>query len=693
MAKEKEEEKDLLALALAKITKEYGKGAIMMGEKMPDIPKQSTGILSFDLALGGGFGIGKIVEVWGPPSSGKALSLDSKILTPKGWVLMKDVEEGLEVCTPDGGISTVIGVYPQGKKPMYKITFDDKTSVKACGEHLWYVNTRHAKHGEVLSTEELIAEGLTNADGRRKFRIPTTEPVHFDNGGIKLPVDPYILGLFLGDGTLSEKCIGFTTSDFELIVQIQEYFDKRYGDVLIKKVSENSDYDFRITKKKSGSEKDAFRQDLIKLGVTGTHSYSKFIPEIYKFSSVEDRIALLQGLLDSDGSSDPYGASYTTTSYQLSQDFVFIARSLGLRCSTASRTTKYKNGAGVQVDGRESYRTNILRTKTDFDLFRLKKHLSKRINQPSSYSNRFIESIEKIGELECQCIAVGHPDKLFITDDFIVTHNTTVSIHAMVQAQIDQPDKVIAIIDAEHALDSNYCKALGLDMSKILICQPDNGEQGTQIALELIETGRISFLLVDSIAALTPKVIIDGEMEQNTMGAHARMMSKFLSKAASLANKTGTTIYMTNQTRNKIGTYGNPEITTGGESPKFYASQRIELKAKLGEKDEDKNLTHKVVTATVAKNKIAPPFKSCEMRIGFGVGVDKVFDTFEIALKFGFIKVTGRTYSYGEVKLGTSREDAYKLYCDNIEIQEEIYSRAIDTLKNGTEQQSTPESF
>lgn len=518
MAKEKEEEKDLLALALAKITKEYGKGAIMMGEKMPDIPKQSTGILSFDLALGGGFGIGKIVEVWGPPSSGKALSLDSKILTPNGWTTMGEIKVGDAVVSDGGYTEYVSGVFPQGVQPTFEVKLQNGKKVKCTLDHLW------SAWSENWTSKVNIVE----------------DKIH-----------KYAVGL---------------RSGFTKVVNTAEILSE------------------------------------IEQGV-----------DVYL----------------------PY----------------------------------------YLVDTQEELR-----------------YTNPNIKTLKFYSK--IVSVTRVEDTECQCISLfGIRSKLFITDDFIVTHNTTVSIHSMVQAQIDQPDKVIAIIDAEHALDSNYCKALGLDMSKILICQPDNGEQGTQIALELIETGRISFLLVDSIAALTPKVIIDGEMEQNTMGAHARMMSKFLSKAASLANKTGTTIYMTNQTRNKIGTYGNPEITTGGESPKFYASQRIELKAKLGEKDEDKNLTHKVVTATVAKNKIAPPFKSCEMRIGFGVGVDKVFDTFEIALKFGFIKVTGRTYSYGEVKLGTSREDAYKLYCDNIEMQEEIYSRAIDTLKNGTEQQSTPESF
>jgi recombination protein RecA len=259
---------------------------------------------------------------------------------------------------------------------------------------------------------------------------------------------------------------------------------------------------------------------------------------------------------------------------------------------------------------------------------------------------------------------------------------TTISILAASEAQKDEPDKYVAIIDAEHALDANYCKSLGLDMSKVLICQPDHGEQGTQIALDLMETGKISFLFIDSIAALTPKAIIEGEMEDNSMAQHARLMSKFLAKALAITNKTGTVMYMANQYRNKINSYGNPQITTGGEAPKFYCSQRIELRAK---KEEG----YKLVTATIIKNKLAAPYKVCTMRVGFGYGVDKVFDTFEIAVSLNVIQKAGNTWSFKGQKIEIGRDKTYEAFQSNLELQNAIREEVIKRIKDGTARTTT----
>ena len=259
---------------------------------------------------------------------------------------------------------------------------------------------------------------------------------------------------------------------------------------------------------------------------------------------------------------------------------------------------------------------------------------------------------------------------------------TTISILAAAEAQKDNPDKYVAVVDAEHALDANYCKSLGLDMSKVLICQPDYGEQGTQIALDLMETGKISFLFIDSVAALTPKAIIEGEMEDNFMAQHSRLMSKFLAKAVAIANKTETVVYMANQYRNKISSYGNPQITTGGEAPKFYSSQRIELKAK---KEEG----YKLVTATIIKNKLAAPYKTCTMRVGFGYGVDKVFDTFEIAVSLGVIQKNGNTWSFNGQKIEIGREKTYEVFQTNLGLQNSIREEVIKRIKNGTARTTT----
>lgn len=260
---------------------------------------------------------------------------------------------------------------------------------------------------------------------------------------------------------------------------------------------------------------------------------------------------------------------------------------------------------------------------------------------------------------------------------------TTVSIHAMAQVQIEEPDKYVLIIDAEHALDTEYCRTLGLDLAKAIICQPDNGEQGLQVAVDLIGTGEISFALIDSIPALVPISTIEGEMEDVQMAVHARMISRFLQKITATASKTDTTVYMVNQIRNKIGGYGNAETTPGGFAPRYYASQRIQIRAGQNEK-EGAEVKNKVVNYTVIKNKIAAPFKKGTLYINFGTGVDKVRDLWDAALRLGVINVTGRTYTVLGVKLSSkSKDDAYETFSGTVEIHDEIYKTCIDLLKDG----------
>lgn len=266
---------------------------------------------------------------------------------------------------------------------------------------------------------------------------------------------------------------------------------------------------------------------------------------------------------------------------------------------------------------------------------------------------------------------------------------TTLCILAMVEAQKENPKQHVAIIDSEHALDAKYCENLGLDMSKVLICQPDNGEQGLNIALDLINSGQISFLLLDSIAAFIPKAVLDGDMEDKTMALHARLITTFIPQCAFAASKTGTIVYLSNQNRNKINTYGNPVDTTGGNALKYYCSQRIELSAKLGEKDGDKNLTHKIVKANVKKNKIAPPFQTCEMRIGFGYGVDKFYDTTETGLITGVLTKSGNSWYYNEIRLGVSKEKAYETLKTDKNLHETIRKEIDKRIKNGTARATT----
>ena len=250
---------------------------------------------------------------------------------------------------------------------------------------------------------------------------------------------------------------------------------------------------------------------------------------------------------------------------------------------------------------------------------------------------------------------------------------TTLCIHTMIQAQKDNPDKKVAFIDAEHAFDRNYAEHLGLDMSQVIISQPDSGEQALEIAEALIASGKISVCVIDSVAALTPKAEIEGEMGDSKMGLHARLMSQACRKLTAVVSKTNTVLLWTNQIRMKIGVmFGSPETVPGGEALKFYASIRVDMRKSKGDDDSDGNRINSKVKAKTIKNKLAPPFQVTEFDIVFGEGIDRASEILAIAENLGIIKKGGSWFSYGDTKLGQGAANVKDLLRDNIELCDEI---------------------
>lgn len=254
---------------------------------------------------------------------------------------------------------------------------------------------------------------------------------------------------------------------------------------------------------------------------------------------------------------------------------------------------------------------------------------------------------------------------------------TTLAIHTMIESQ--KAGGTVAFIDAEHAFDRTYAESLGLDMSKVIMSQPDNGEQALEIADTLISTGRIDVCVIDSVAALTPKSEIEGEMGDSKMGLHARLMSQACRKLTGVISKTNTVVYFTNQIREKIGiVYGSPETTTGGNALKFYSSIRIDMRKSKGKDDKDGNrLTSRVKVKTV-KNKLAPPFQEVEFDIIFGKGIDHEGEIIELSTQLGFIKKSGSWYSYEGTKLGQGQEGVRQLLADNPDLAEELEAKIRD---------------
>ena len=256
---------------------------------------------------------------------------------------------------------------------------------------------------------------------------------------------------------------------------------------------------------------------------------------------------------------------------------------------------------------------------------------------------------------------------------------TTLTLHAIAEAQ--KAGGIAAFIDAEHAFDRNYAEKLGVDIENLIISQPDNGEQALEIAENLIRSGAIDIVVIDSVAALTPKSEIEGEMGDSKMGLHARLMSQALRKLTGTISKTNCTVFFINQLREKIGVmFGNPETTTGGNALKFYASVRLDIRRSSQIKDGD-NVIGNRTKVKVVKNKVAPPFKVAEFDIMYGEGVSKTGEILDLAVEFEIVKKAGSWFSYGETKLGQGRDAVKSLIKDNPELADELELKIKDKIK------------
>lgn len=258
---------------------------------------------------------------------------------------------------------------------------------------------------------------------------------------------------------------------------------------------------------------------------------------------------------------------------------------------------------------------------------------------------------------------------------------TTLTLHAIAEAQ--KAGGIAAFIDAEHAFDRFYAEKLGVDIDNLIISQPDNGEQALEIADNLIRSGAIDIVVVDSVAALTPKSEIEGEMGDSKMGLHARLMSQALRKLTASISKTNCTVIFINQLREKIGVmFGNPETTTGGNALKFYASVRLDIRRSTQIKDSSGEVLGNKTRVKVVKNKVAPPFKTAEFDIMYGEGVSKVGEVLDVAVEYEIVKKSGSWFSYDDTKLGQGRDAVKAIIKDNPELMEELEVKIKTALNN-----------
>ncbi|MFZ9028501.1 MAG: recombinase RecA [Crocinitomicaceae bacterium] len=264
---------------------------------------------------------------------------------------------------------------------------------------------------------------------------------------------------------------------------------------------------------------------------------------------------------------------------------------------------------------------------------------------------------------------------------------TTLAIHAI--AEVQKQGGIAAIVDAEHAFDQFYAKKLGVDIDNLLISQPDNGEQALEIADNLIRSGAVDLLVVDSVAALTPKAEIEGEMGDSQMGLQARLMSKALRKLTGSINKANCCCIFINQLRDKIGVmFGNPETTTGGNALKFYSSVRIDIRRSSQIKEGDEVIGNRV-KVKIVKNKVAPPFRKAEFDIMYGAGISKSGEILDMGVDLGIVSKSGSWFSYGETRLGQGRDAVKSLIEDNPELMEELEMKIKEALAPSNEVEMT----
>lgn len=365
-----------------------------------------------------------ILSISLPPGTGKAQPLYSKVLTPNGFVEMGSIRVGDTVISGSGKPSRVLGVYPQGKKPIYELTFDDGSKCRCSDEHLWTVQTRDDRRGGKYRTVELksMLHNLRVENGKRlNYSIDYVGKIDFRERD--LPLHPYVLGVILGDGCIAGESLAVSLPDDELRIKFNELLPKGY------ETRHNGAYDYRIHGHEgAGSRTWSYvKESLRSMGLQGKRSHEKFIPKEYLYASWNQRFCLLMGLLDTDGFADKGNIEYTTSSPWLANDMRELVHSLGGYASVVEREAKYKNANGECVKCKNSFRMCIQFPSTTEKPFALSRKAD-RYNPKRNVIKRFIKSAEYIGEQECQCIYIDGPSHLYITDDYIITHNTSIEM-------------------------------------------------------------------------------------------------------------------------------------------------------------------------------------------------------------------------------------------------------------------------
>lgn len=646
MAKNKKKDQESGAeenIIISGICKKYGNIIQSGAEVLKQLENYKVLSISpaLDLALGGGLREGTCVNMTGDPKTGKEQPLSSLVYTPSGPKKMGDIKVGDKVCTPDGGTSSVIGVYPQGVKDIYKITFSDNSTAECGLSHLWRVrknDNRNLSGWRTISLRDILYSGLKYSD-RYKWKIPLTDPVFFEEKHHEMPA--YILGCLIGDGGLTQGTPIITTADAEIHTTFL-----RYVHSLGLKLNHRGQYDYAISCGNVGGSPNPVTEILRKLGLMGKNSHEKFIPSEYKYGSITQRFALVRGLMDTDGYSGKKVAEYSTVSRDLAFDVREVLQSLGYTAKIKHRHTK--------CGGKEfpSYRIHISGGDISllFSLAR-KKNNPKRTKPPLE---RTIVKVEKVRRDQCQCIMIDHPDHLYLTDEFIVTHNTTSALYFAAKAQ--QLGKKVYYLNTEGRLSKhNFDGIKGLNVEDIEIIQ--TSDETPQISAEtylntlenLIKQEPQLVAIVDSVSNMIPQDELDGEIRTGVRNGLPRLLSMFFKRTSGdVSRMKSIVIFITHNIANTGGSKFSPaKMADSGNMLQYQVNTNMVIthRGKWEVPKESGNHVGQIANWKILTSAAGGrPNSTAESWIRYGIGIDEAQELAQLASQFALISCKGAWY-------------------------------------------------
>ena len=632
----------------ADVSKTFGSDIILSGSAIID--RESIVIPvspAIDIILNGGIPEGSFVILTGQPKCGKSLENSAKIYTPSGPSTMGQMKVGQEVCIPSGKSSRVIGVYPQGYQDIYKVYFNDGSVANCTLDHNWTVskNNRRTKY-VTMTLDQIMKEGLEYSD-RKKWKIPLTKPTYFKQTK-SLKTDPYILGCLIGDGGLTNRQAIITSSD-DSIVRSFKNFAKKLGLYLRQK----SKYDYAITGGINNRTNLATKQ-LKELKLMGCSSHTKFIPKHYKYSSIKNRFKLIKGLMDTDGSNDRgLRAEYTTVSKVLAEDVREVLQSLGYTATIVSRYTTYPTAKGKKF---LSYRLYIHGNDID-KLFSLPRKISGHIRtKPPLF--RTIVDIKKSHKAKAQCIEIEDKQGLYLTDQFIVTHNTTTSLDFAATAQKEEykgklkKPRHVYYLNIEGRLKKRDLEGIpNLDLDRIEVIGSQQGqilhaEEYLQIGERIINEEPGSILIIDSYSALCTEAEITSGMDKMQRADGAKLLAKFCRKVSNVipVNK-NIVIGITHLMGNPTG-YGAEFKEKSGQAIAYQTDIKLRAKSfKPWTLNADSNPIGQEVEWQVICSSLGAPGGKITSYIRYGVGIDRQMELLTLASDIGLINKGGAWYT------------------------------------------------